>query len=147
MEKIKLLEIKEYMIEECVDLFIETFTKEPWNDVYESREQVIDFLNNFLNNNYFLGYAAMLGEEIVALSIGIKKPWIEGIEYYIDQFCVNYELQGQGIGSNFLKEIEEDIKKQGMNGIILNTEKGYPSEKFYLKNGFKTIEELIVLGK
>lgn len=147
MEKIKLLEIKEYMIEECVDLFIETFTKEPWNDVYESRGQVVKFLNNFLKNNYFLGYVAMKGEKIVALSIGMKKPWIEGIEYYIDQFCVSYELQGQGIGSCFLKEIEEDIKKQGMNGIILNTEKGYPSEKFYLKNGFKTIEELIVLGK
>ncbi|MDS0524326.1 GNAT family N-acetyltransferase [Clostridium sp. SHJSY1] len=147
MENMKLLEIEEQIIAECVDLFIETFTKEPWNDVYESRDQVVEFLNNFLKNNNFLGYVAIVNKKIVALSIGMKKPWIKGIEYYIDQFCVCYELQGQGIGSDFLKEIEEDIKKQGLNGIILNTEKGYPSEKFYLKNGFKTIDELIVLAK
>lgn len=30
----------------------------------------------------------------------------------------------------------ENIKKQGMNGIILNIEKDYPSHRFYEKNGF-----------
>ena len=77
----------------------------------------------------------------------MKKPWIEGIEYYVDEFCVNYEDQGKGIGSEFLKEIEKDIKEKGLNGFLLNTEKGYPSEKFYLKNGFKQINNFIVLGK
>lgn len=147
MEKLVLLEIKKHMIDNCVDLFIDTFTKEPWNDVYESREQVVSFFNNHFNNNYFIGYVAMLDDKIVALSIGMKKPWMGGIEYYIDQFCVGYEMHGIGIGSWFVKEIEENIKKQGMNGMILNTEKDYPSQKFYEKNGFKIIDDLIVLGK
>lgn len=43
--------------------------------------------------------------------------------------------------------IETDIKSRGMNAIILNTEKGFPSEKFYLKNGFNSLDELIVLAK
>lgn len=30
-------------IRECADLFMRTFSKEPWNDVYESGEQVILF--------------------------------------------------------------------------------------------------------
>lgn len=147
MEKLVLLEMKKHMIDNCVDLFIDTFTKEPWNDVYESREQVVSFFNNHFNNNYFVGYVAMLDDKVVALSIGMKKPWMEGIEYYIDQFCVSYEMHGIGIGSWFIKEIEENIKKQGMNGMILNTEKDYPSQKFYEKNGFKIIDDLIVLGK
>jgi len=142
-----MLEIKKQMIDNCVDVFIESFTKEPWNDVYESREQVVNLFNNHYNNNYFVGYAAMLDDKVVAISIGMKKPWIKGMEYYIDQFCVSYEMQGKGIGSWFIKEIEEDIKKQGMNAIILNTEKGYPSEKFYEKNGFEIIEGVIVFGK
>lgn len=107
------------MINDCVDLYIETFTKEPWNDIYESRKQVVEFFNN----NYFVGYAALLDDKVVALSIGMKKPWIEGFEYYIDEFCVSYEMQGRAIGSWFIKAIEEDIKEQGMNAMILNTEK------------------------
>ena len=147
MENIVLQEMKKHMIDNCVDLFIETFTKEPWNDIYESREQVVNFFNNHFNNNYFVGYVAMLNDKVVGLSIGMKKPWIKGMEYYIDQFCVSYEMQGRGIGSWFIKEIEEDIKKQGMNGIILNTEKDYPSQKFYEKNEFEIIYDLIVLAK
>ena len=147
MEELLLLKVKKHMIDDCVNLFIETFTKEPWNDVYESREQVVNFFNNHFNNNYFVGYVATLDDKVVALSIGMKKPWIEGFEYYIDEFCVSYEMQGRGIGSWFIKAIEEDIREQGMNGMILNTEKDYPSKKFYEKSGFKILGDLIVLGK
>lgn len=147
MDKFLLLKIQEYMIDECVDLFIDTFTKEPWNDIYESREQVVKFFENHFKNNYFVGYAAMLNNKIVALSIGMKKPWIKGFEYYIDEFCVSYEMQGKGIGSQFINAIEENIKQQGMNGIMLNTEKEYPSQKFYEKNEFKTLGDLIILVK
>ncbi|EQB87860.1 GNAT superfamily N-acetyltransferase [Clostridium punense] len=147
MEKFLLLKIQEHMIDECVDLFIDTFTKEPWNDIYESREQVVKFFENHFKNNYFVGYAAMLDNKMVALSIGMKKPWINGFEYYIDEFCVSYHMQGKGIGSWFISAIEENIKEQGMNGIMLNTEKEYPSQKFYEKNGFKTLGDLIILVK
>lgn len=147
MENLIVLKMEKDKIDECVDLFIDTFTKAPWNDVYQSRGQVVNFFNNHFNNNYFVGYVAMLNDKVVALSIGMKKPWIEGFEYYIDEFCISYEMQGRGIGSWFIKEIEEDILKQEMNGIILNTEKDYPSQKFYEKNGFKAIGDLIVLGK
>lgn len=147
MEKLVLSEIKESMIESCVDMYIDTFTKEPWNDVYESREQVVQFFNHHFNNNYFIGYVALLNDEIVALSIGIKKPWIEGLEYYIDEFCIHYDMQGKGIGSWFIKSIEKNIKTKGMNAIILNTEKDYPACKFYEKNGFKVLDDLIVLAK
>lgn len=147
MENLVILEMKKHMIDNCVDVFIETFTKEPWNDVYKSREQVVSFFNNHFNNNYFVGYIAMLDDKVVALSIGMKKPWMEGLEYYIDQFCVSYGMQGRGIGSWFIKEIEKNIKKQGINGMILNTERDYPSQKFYEKNGFKIINDSIVLGK
>lgn len=134
-------------INECVNLFIDTFSKEPWNDEFESRKQVVDFFENHLNNNYFVGYILKDGNCIVAISLGMKKPWIQGMEYYIDQFCVKYESQGKGVGSEFLKLIEADIRLHGMNAIILNTETEFPSERFYLKNGFNKLEELVILAK
>lgn len=139
--------LEEYMIDECVDLYIDTFSREPWNDVFESRGQVLNFFNNHIKNNYFLGYVAIIDEKITALSIGMKKPWIEGMEYYIDEFCVSYSMQGNGIGSEFLKEIEKMNELKGVNSTILNTEKGYPSYDFYIKNGFNSINDLVVLGK
>ncbi len=147
MENFNVIKMDKTMIDKCVDLFIDTFSKEPWYDVYESRNQVVNFFENHFNNNYFLGYVGVLEDRIVSLSIGMKKPWIKGMEYYIDEFCVSFEEQGKGIGSMFLKEIEADITKEGMNSIILNTEKDFPSNDFYKRNGFEEIDGLVVLGK
>lgn len=146
-EQLCLLPFEDSMTDKCVDLFIDTFSKEPWNDIYDSREQVVDFFKNYINNNYFLGYVLVIENDVIALSIGSKKPWINGMEYYIDQFCVKENFQGKGIGSKFLKLIEADMNNKNVNGIILNTEKGFPSETFYLNNGFKPLDELIFLAK
>lgn len=134
-------------IQECADLFIDVFSRDPWNERYESKEQVIRFIHNHMNNNYFVGYVLKEKGKIIALSLGMKKPWIQGMEYYIDQFCIQYDRQGEGIGSYFLKQIEERIQKDGMNAFMLQTEKGFPSEVFYKKNGFTECENMIVLVK
>ena len=84
---------------------------------------------------------------MIAISVGMKKPWINGMEYYIDQFCVKTDLQRKGIGSYFLKLIEQEIQTEKMNAIILNTERGFPAENFYLKNGFKSVDDLITFVK
>ena len=145
--ELKVINLTEKYLEESVDLFIDTFSREPWNDEYDSREQVRDFFINHMNNNYFIGYIGLIDEKVVALSLGMKKPWIAGIEYYIDEFCISYDFQGKGIGSSFLKDIEELLIDEKVEGIILNTERDYPSCNFYEKNGFKILGNLVVLGK
>jgi len=75
------------MLDDCVDLFMNTFSKEPWNDIYESRKQVVYFLR-YMKNNYFLGYVLNIGDELVGLSLGAKQPCLKGMEYFIDQFCI-----------------------------------------------------------
>lgn len=146
-QEYRILPFAHSMMEECVALFIDTFSREPWNDVFELKQQVISFFENHRNNNYFVGYVLKSGETIVATSIGMKKPWINGMEYYIDEFCVKADWQGRGVGSEFLRLIEADIKTNGMNAIILNTNKGFPSEKFYLNNGFHPLAEIVLLAK
>lgn len=146
-ENLEIYKLDDTVLEKSVDLFIETFSKEPWYDEFASREQVVLFFKNHMLNNYFLGYVLKSETKVIALSVGFKKPWIKGMEYYIDQFCVGYSYQGQGVGGAFIKLIEKEMLDEGLNAIILNTEKGYPSEKFYLKNGFEKIDELIILAK
>ena len=141
------MKMERSMINECADLYMDTFSKEPWFDTYESKNQVVSFFENHLNNNYFCGYVGIMDSKIAALSIGMKKPWIKGFEYYIDEFCVSYDKQGMGIGSRFIKEIEKIICDDGMNAIILNTEREFSSYDFYKKNGFEEINGLAVLAK
>ncbi|NBJ69329.1 MULTISPECIES: GNAT family N-acetyltransferase [Clostridia] len=139
--------LDETVKEKCVDIYIDTFSQEPWNDIFSSRQIVVDFFDNHLDNNYFLGYVAKIKEEVVGLCIGMKKPWIKGMEYYIDEFCISHSFQNKGIGTVFIKTIEDEIKKQGLNGILLNTERQVPAFQFYVNNGFNPLNELAILAK
>jgi ribosomal protein S18 acetylase RimI-like enzyme len=134
-------------IDACASLFMDTFSKEPWNDKYRSREQVYMFIKSYVDNNYFIGYLLKRNTKVIALCIGFQKALLEGNEYYIDQFCVDVTYQGQGIGSRFLSLIEEDIRKRDIRIIELNTNRGYLAEKFYKKNGFKELTDSMILVK
>lgn len=134
-------------LQDGVDLFMDTFARPPWNDKYESRQQVVDFFENYLGDSYFMGYALEQDGALVGLCIGAKKPYIKGMEYYIDQLCIAHACQGQGLGGKFMAAIEADTKKKGLKAIILNTERGTPAEGFYLKNGFEVLEEVLFLAK
>lgn len=144
---LKVVKFTQEHLEESVDLFIDVFTNEPWNDEFSSRQKVVDFFYNHINNNYFLGYTGFIDSQIVATSLGMKKPWIKGMEYYIDSFCVARSYQNKGIGSLFLKEIEKDMNKEDVFGFMLNTDKKYPAFSFYLKNGFEEYKDLVILVK
>lgn len=134
-------------IDACSRLFIDAFSREPWNEQYESDEEVRRYFTDFLSLDSFLGFVGLEEGRIIALCVGMRKPWLKGVEYYIDQFCIAPEYQGQGIGSRFLAEIEHRMADWGMKGILLNTEKSYPSYGFYRKNGFAEIEGLTIMGK
>ena len=134
-------------LDDCVSLYIRTFSGEPWHDEFPSEKPVYDYFKNFLQLDTFLGYVVLVDNKVAALSVGMKKPWIRGVEYYIDEFCVDPALQGQGIGSWFLAEIEADLSSRGMYGIVLNTDESYPAYRFYTKNGFEKLDGLCVLGK
>lgn len=143
---IEIVKLTDCDLEECVDLFIDTFTKAPWYDEYDSRDQVVKYFKTYMSSNFFLGYVLKDNGKILSLSIGEKKPWVNGVEYYIDEFCVKSDCQRKGYGSKLLEFIKNELESEGLDGIILNTERGYPSEKFYIKNGFKELKGLITLA-
>lgn len=145
--KLEVIKLTSEYLDECVDLFIDTFSREPWNDKYDSTQQVKDYFINYMKNNYFIGYVGLVDKKVIALSVGMKKPWISGIEYYIDEFCIGYNFQRKGIGSTFIKEIEDLLKNEEVHGMILNTERSYPSFEFYVNTGFKVVGDLVVLAK
>ena len=69
-----------------------------------------------------------------------------GVEFYLDELCLAREFQRRGFGSRFMAEIRADLKKRGLNGILLNTSRRCPSFRFYRKLGFEPFEKLVVMG-
>jgi len=133
------------MLNECTDLYMKTYSQPPWNESWDSKDVVSDFYKNHYANNYFVGFVAMKDEKIVGVSVGFLKPWIQGMEYYIDDFFVSPDCHRQGIGSKFMTAIKNELIAQNIHAIILNTERGYPAHKFYESLGFEVAEESIIL--
>ncbi len=82
-----------------------------------------------------------------ALRFGARKPWLGGMEYWIDQFCVAEDFQRRGAGTLFLSLVGEEARRLGLNGIMLATARGFPAENFYLKNGFRRLDDTVLLVK
>ena len=93
-----MIEIKELTIknlDESINLFIEVFTKEPWNDVYESRDQVVNYFNQFRENNYLKGFVLVKDEKVTGLSFLGGSPSLEGFDYFIHELCIGATFQGK----------------------------------------------------
>ena len=121
-------------------LYKNAFGGDPWHDDWSDTEQLMEYMKEISCSYNALNYGLFLDGELIAMSIGMIRHWWEGTNYNIEEFCVSPELQGQGIGSKFMKLIENEIKQMGLAGIFLQTDNDKPSYRFYKKNGFKELE-------
>ena len=73
--------------------------------------------------------------------LGFKELWV-------DEFSLHPDYQRQGKGTKMIEFVRTQLKdeKEKISYIVLNTEKGYPSVKFYEANGFKADESLVFMA-
>ena len=116
--------------------FTDVFTHEPWNDDWSDENQLCSYIEDLTGqpNSLTLGFFEAGG--MVGLSMGRIKHWFRGTEYCIDEFCIARDRQGQGLGTAFLREMEQYLLSRGIVQIFLQTDRDVPACRFYLKNGF-----------
>ena len=139
--------VDETYLSEAAQLYKEAFMGEPWNDEWSDEKQLMEYIREVSGGYNSLNYGLLSDGKLVALSLGAIRHWWEGTNYNINELCVAKNLQGQGIGSRFLEMIEEDIKKRGLAGIFLQTDKDKPSYRFYRKNSFTDLDIHVSLYK
>lgn len=132
-------------IKECSKLFFKVFTKAPWFDKWESLNTAEKYLSEFIYNPLFLGYVIEKDKQIVGASLGHTRSWYDGKEYCIDEFFIDDEIHGLGLGTKLMDGIKERISLNNINCIFLLTERGIPAEEFYKKNGFKIKENSLFM--
>ena len=133
-------------LSEVVDVYIKVFSAEPWNDKL-TYDQITSYVNQMTALNTFKGY--IVREEGTAILLGVAlgfiRPWYMGKEYHLDSFYISNDYQGKGVGTQFLNFIKEQLKDIGIPTILLDTDRGYPAEYFYLDNGFEPSNSSIIL--
>ncbi len=138
--------LKKSHLKECSEMYINTFNNEPWNDSWDEKTSY-KRLEDIYNTPGFYGLVVIEGNELKAAVLGNLEQWYEGYMYNLKEMFVKHEDKGSGIGSKLMKALERSIKEIGANSINLFTSKGDLTERFYLKNGLATEEDMVMMHK
>ncbi len=129
-------ELKTDDIEAIKSFYADVFTNEPWNDDWSDEEQLHKYIIDLSGNANSLTLALFLDSEMVGLCMGHIRHWFVGTEYHIDEFCISRNHQGVGLGTKFLKAIEQELADRDIKQMFLLTERSVPAYTFYKKNDF-----------
>jgi aminoglycoside 6'-N-acetyltransferase I len=147
-DRMKIVEVREDDFRAVKDLFLDVFSAEPWNDEWKSAEEVSRYLGELTQNSNSLSLKLVDDTgSIVAASLGYVFSWWQGKEYFIKEFFVGRDNQGQGYGSTFLELMSNYLLERGIKAIWLITDRDFPAYRFYIKNGFTEAEDLVFFQK
>ena len=139
----ELRDITEEVLPQCAAAYQKAYGEAPWNESF-STEPLTRYLRAFLHSDVKCGYCFMENEQIVGIALGLLVPCFDAPFFRLEDFCIAPEYQRQGYGGRFLREISAKVKALGCDSMLLGTQRGYPSHKFYLREGFQEIASVLL---
>lgn len=131
---------------ECAQLYVKVFNAEPWNDDWTMETSYQRLIDIFDTPN-FAGVLYHEEGRLVGAAFGNIEQFYDGRHYMLKEMFVSPDLQGKGIGSAILRELEAKVKSLEVTTMILFTSKGNETSRFYLNNGFKEWPSMVMMGK
>ena len=128
----------------AAELFCRTFKADPWNESWTC-ELAEKRVGDLMSAPQSVAYVSDDNGKINAFLCGRKLTYLNGTEYVIDEFCVSPEIQRKGIGTAVLSYAVDELSDEGVVGLALMTTRGYPSERFYIKNGFEGKDDMVFM--
>ncbi|MBH1940264.1 GNAT family N-acetyltransferase [Mobilitalea sibirica] len=133
-------------LKEYAKLYVGVFNAPPWDDQW-TIETAYKRLYDISNTSGFIGYKYVEDGEIKGSIMGNLEQWYEGFHYNLKEMFVATQLQGKGIGSKLLMELEKELKASDVNTVYLFTSKGDLTSHFYSNNGYEEIQSMVMMGK
>ena len=130
-------------VQACAKVYVNAYQTEPWNEEYEISE-VEKYISSYLNSDTKVCFALQDEEIIKGVALGFIVPSISGPYFRLEDICIDSTEQRKGYGSVFMELLSIEAAKLGCDSIILGTQKDFPSHHFYLKNGFKEVESVLL---
>lgn len=128
----------------CAAVFCSAFAAEPWHEHW-TQALAETRIRELMCSPLSLGYVYEKDGKICGFAVGRTVTYLHGREYVIDEFCILPDMQRSGHGSALLRRIADDMRKMGFVNLVLQTSKGFPSERFYRKNGFVQNPDMITM--
>lgn len=133
-------------VEQCIELYISVFNSDPWNETW-TYTSAKERLTDLLDTPKFLGFLLYEKDNLIGFIAGNSKKSYAGLTFYLAELCINNRIQGKGYGTKLLLSLEEELQKRDIQNLYLLTANGGAAETFYLKNGYETNENRIVMRK
>lgn len=133
-------------VKEVIEIFINAFNKEPWNDKW-TEEIVLKRLNQIINCDGSFGLIAYYNNKIVGMILGHHEYYYDGMNFQIKEFCIDDSIQSKGIGSKLLNEFVNRLKDKNICNIFLLTCRNPKTEGFYKKQGFEIENSTILMER
>lgn len=141
---IRIQEVKKSDLIQIAKLFLEEFSKPPFNEKATLKD-VVKSLRFFLKIGK--GYAAIVEKEIVGAAIFKVEQWWEGKVIIIEDLAVKEDFKNKGIGRLLMKKIEDYAKRIKASSIVFSTRKTAKAISFYQKLGYKVEKDIIFMKK
>ena len=136
-------------MDNCVRLFYDVFTSEDWKFDWLAIDNINRYFTDLGNTPQFSGFVWIEKNRLMGGCFGVVSDYFSAPQYEIKEIFVDLKSQGQGIGSRFLKAIEDELARQEIQAVSLFTQCDIPAYSFYLKNEYiiseKTVHFLKVL--
>lgn len=132
---------------EIQTLFLKVFSKPPWNDQWDSADQLSTYMDELIGQSNALCLGYYYENQLIGISLGYVFHWWEGTEYFVKELCIDADFQGQGHGKRFIEAIETYLKSSSIEAVWLMTERSTPAFSFYKNNGFKELKNNVVFAK
>jgi len=142
----KLVPITVDAIDQCIELYISVFNSEPWNETW-TYPAAKERLTDLLNTPKFLGFLLYKKDNLIGFIAGNSKKSYAGLTFYLAELCINNRIQGKGFGTKLLLSLEEELQRRDIQSLYLLTANGGAAETFYLKNGYETNGNRLVMRK
>ncbi|WP_410497896.1 GNAT family N-acetyltransferase [Chitinibacter sp. S2-10] len=125
------------------ELYLRVFNAAPWHDGWQI-DAVRERFATFSQFPRFYGLGMLADEVPVGLVFGWGERWIDGWHFFLKEFCVDTQWQGQGLGKRLFAEYEQRLHAQGYRWTFLNTGRAVPAYQFYQKIGFVEEDQAIM---
>jgi GNAT superfamily N-acetyltransferase len=127
--------------------YVETYNAPPWNDRW-TEALALERLGEMMDCRGAFGLVGYDDRgQFAGAVVGSAETFFNGRQFFVKEFFVSLTLQGQGIGSLLLAELEKRLATRGIAEIYLMTSKGERTEGFYQRRGFQTWDSMVLMGK
>jgi aminoglycoside 6'-N-acetyltransferase I len=127
-------------------VLVSAYARPPWNEDW-SLEAAVENVKNVLETPKSIALAAIEGDKVLGVGLGIRQRRHSGPVIYLDELSVLPEAQGAGIGTALLSAIYETAMAEGCNSVWLVSQREGALSKFYQRCGFAIGSDLGLYSK